>query len=159
MFRFDKDGERIERQIQDWILCKVYIINRTWVTEMKMALMFHCGSCEKVFHKITITKVHITSLIVLLSMFSCVQKIKTAIAKLLLFKYVHLATIPILYISSNISIHPTKISECQLSFSVFTMRQLKILMSIVLNKFHHAATQYPGHGTKFVTLPSSILLY
>ena len=27
------------------------------------------------------------------------------------------------------------------------------------NVFHHAATQDPGHGTKFVTLPSSILLY
>ena len=90
MFRFDKDRERIERQIQDWILCKVYIIhyiiNRTWVTEMKMALMFHCGSCEKVFHRITITKVHITSPTVLLSMFSCVQKKKTLIAKLWLFK-------------------------------------------------------------------------
>ena len=34
------------------------------------------------------------------------------------------------------------------------MRQLKILMSIVVNKFHHVATQDPGHGTKFVTLPS-----
>ena len=22
-------------------------------------------------------------------------------------------------------------------------------------QFHHVATQYPGHGTKFVTLPSS----
>ena len=86
MFRFDKDGERIERQIQDWILCKVYIINRTWMTEMKMALMFHCGSCEKVFHRITIPKVHITSLIVLLSLFSHVQKKKTVNAKLQLFK-------------------------------------------------------------------------
>ena len=86
IFRFDKDGERIERQIQDWILCKVYIINRTWVTEMKMALMFHCSSCEKVFHRITITKVHITSPIVLLSLFSHVQKIKTVNARLWLFK-------------------------------------------------------------------------
>ena len=33
------------------------------------------------------------------------------------------------------------------------MWQLKILMSIVLNKFHHAATQDPGHSTKIVTLP------
>ena len=24
-------------------------------------------------------------------------------------------------------------------------------------QFHHAATQDPGHGTKFVTLPSSLL--
>ena len=28
-------------------------------------------------------------------------------------------------------------------------------MSII--NFHHAATQDPGHGTKFVTLPSSYL--
>ena len=39
---------------------------------------------------------------------------------------------------------------------ISTMRQLKILISIVLNKFHHVATQDPGHGTKFVTLPSSV---
>ena len=38
-----------------------------------------------------------------------------------------------------------------------TMRQLKILMSIILNNIHHAATHHPGHGTKFVTLPSSLL--
>ena len=44
-----------------------------------------------------------------------------------------------------------------LSISNFTMRQLNILVSIVNFKFHHAATQYPGHGTKFVTLPSSTL--
>ena len=30
---------------------------------------------------------------------------------------------------------------------------------IVNYNFHHAATQYPGHGTKFVTLPSPVLLY
>ena len=28
---------------------------------------------------------------------------------------------------------------------------------IVSYCLHHAATQYPGHGTKFVTLPSSYL--
>ena len=39
------------------------------------------------------------------------------------------------------------------------MWQLKILVSIVKYNFHHVATQNPGHGTKFVTLPSSILLY
>ena len=39
----------------------------------------------------------------------------------------------------------------------FTMWQLKILVSIVLNNFHHVATHDPGHGTKFVTLPSSLL--
>ena len=76
MFKFDKDGERIEKQIPDCILCKVYIINRTWMTEMKMALIFHCSSCEKVFHRITITMVHITSPTVLLSMISHVQKKK-----------------------------------------------------------------------------------
>ena len=38
-----------------------------------------------------------------------------------------------------------------------TMQQLKILMYVVLNNFHHVATQNPGHGTKFVTLPSSLL--
>ena len=38
--------------------------------------------------------------------------------------------------------------------SSFTMRQLNILVSIVNFEFHHAATQNPGHGTKFVTLPS-----
>ena len=27
------------------------------------------------------------------------------------------------------------------------------------NVFHHVATQDPGHGTKFVTLPSPVLLY
>ena len=27
------------------------------------------------------------------------------------------------------------------------------------NVFHHAATQDPGHCTKFVTLPSPVLLY
>ena len=30
---------------------------------------------------------------------------------------------------------------------------------IVNYNFHHAATQDPGHGTKFVTLPSPVLLY
>ena len=39
------------------------------------------------------------------------------------------------------------------------MWQPKILVSIVLHKFHHVATQYPGHDTKFVTLPSSVLCY
>ena len=55
----------------------------------------------------------------------------------------------------------------------FTMWQLKILLSIIsvhpaasqntiliVNfQCHHAATQDPGHGTKFVTLPSPVLLY
>ena len=30
---------------------------------------------------------------------------------------------------------------------------------IVKYIFHHVATQNPGHGTKFVTLPSPVLLY
>ena len=30
-------------------------------------------------------------------------------------------------------------------------------MIYLLSNVHHAATQNPGHGTKFVTLPSSIL--
>ena len=53
----------------------------------------------------------------------------------------------------------------------FTMRQLKIVLSfynvlyattqytIVHHILHHAATQNPGHSTKFVTLPSPVLLY
>ena len=36
---------------------------------------------------------------------------------------------------------------------------IQILLSIVTFKFHHVATQNPGHGTKFVTLPSPVLLY
>ena len=32
-------------------------------------------------------------------------------------------------------------------------------ITIVKFHFHHVATQYPGHSTRFVTLPSSILLY
>ena len=31
-----------------------------------------------------------------------------------------------------------------------------ILLLIVFFEIHHAATQNPGHGTKFVTLPFSI---
>ena len=31
-----------------------------------------------------------------------------------------------------------------------------ILLLIVFFEFHHAATQNPGHSTKFVTLPFSI---
>ena len=48
------------------------------------------------------------------------------------------------------------ISIIQLVYCQLTS-ELKILASITI--FHHAATQNPGHGTKFVTLPSSILLY
>ena len=33
----------------------------------------------------------------------------------------------------------------------------QILFLIAFSKFHHVATQNPGHGTKFVTLPSSLL--
>ena len=45
-----------------------------------------------------------------------------------------------------------------LSNTYFTMWQLRILVSIVKYLFHHVATQNPGHGTKFVTLPSPVLL-
>ena len=38
------------------------------------------------------------------------------------------------------------------------MWQLNILVSIVNFEVHHAATQYPGHGTKIVTLPLPLLL-
>ena len=33
---------------------------------------------------------------------------------------------------------------------------IQILLTIVNFKFHHAATYNPGHGTKFVTLPSPV---
>ena len=45
---------------------------------------------------------------------------------------------------------------CQL-FYIVIMWQLNILLSVI-HCFHHVATQYPGHSTKFVMLPSSILL-
>ena len=35
----------------------------------------------------------------------------------------------------------------------------QILLSFVNFQFQHAATQNPGHDTKFVTLPFSVLLY
>ena len=85
---------------------------------MKMALMFHHGSRVKMFHIINTTKPHITSLIVLLSMFSSVWKV----FYLLNFycSYICLKTIPIAFI-------------------------LQILrMSIVNFHFHHVATQNPG---------------
>ena len=34
----------------------------------------------------------------------------------------------------------------------------QILLSFVDFQFHHVATQNPGHSTKFVTLPFSVLL-
>ena len=48
-------------------------------------------------------------------------------------------------------------SYCQLS--IFTIQQLKILVSNVNFNLHHVASQNPGHSIKFVTLPSFILLY
>ena len=38
------------------------------------------------------------------------------------------------------------------------MQQHKILFFPVIHYFHHATTQYPGHGTKFVMLPSPIYI-
>ena len=43
--------------------------------------------------------------------------------------------------------------QCTRLLSMYTVHP------IVNFKFHHAANSNPGHGTKFVTLPSSILLY
>ena len=34
----------------------------------------------------------------------------------------------------------------------------QVTVFIVFSIFHHAATQNPGHGTKFVTLPILVLL-
>ena len=56
-----------------------------------------------------------------------------------------------------------------MSFGTAALSPYQTLMSIrqcfyyyvliVFSTFHHAATHNPGHGTKFVTLPSSLLCY
>ena len=56
---------------------------------------------------------------------------------------------------SNFTIH-----QCE-SYCPFTqyVSSCSYQNTIVHYTFHHAATQNPGHGTKFVTLPSPVLLY
>ena len=44
---------------------------------------------------------------------------------------------------------------CQLDYIGILQLLYGFIVSYCL---HHVATQYPGHGTKFVMLPSSILL-
>ena len=44
---------------------------------------------------------------------------------------------------------------CQLDYIGIILQQYSF---IVIYCFHHAATKKPGHGTKVMTLPSSILL-
>ena len=97
------------------------------MTEMKMALIFHCRSCEKVFPRITITIVHITSPTVLLSMFSPCSEEKTVIAKHWLFNC----------------------APCNNPHSLYFHQILAFILQktqnvIVIFCFHHVATQDPN---------------
>ena len=145
-----------DRKDRDKIGFFVLFIESTWgMTEKKEALYFHCGSYEKFF-----TLIKSDNLFIFQNNVSYEQEFLYKTANVLSFpaaSQVYLLSSSIytmqqLKILSSIDVYPT-VSHCH---SISTMQKCKFLISIVLHKLHHAATQHPGHGTKFVTLPSSV---
>ena len=92
--------------------------------------------------------------------FICLDKIQIQQSHCLLVPVIFIEQFPFCLALNILSHFHYAISQvtsfyCQLDY-IGIVRQLYCF--IVIYCFHHVATQDPGHSTKFVMLPSSILL-
>ena len=68
-------------------------------------------------------------------------------------RYVLTVPLSILFFLCSQSSYYIRLDRHQAS-SLWSTVHLAVTQILLFSSFHHAATQNPGHGTKFVTLPS-----
>ena len=133
---------------KDWILCNVYKVNTIWGIQKGKWLYIFFAVPKVLHHTKFITKSCISSPAMYLTVpfcqycFSCFHEILVSIVNL---DYFGITQFLLSYMSGIQDYCP---------FIMFIMQQLKSYYQFPISP---CSNSDPGHGTKFVTLPFSIL--